>query len=511
VTLYSKLWGEKMRKSRFGQETRKLCLLFVIAVPLLAAVFLLSCAPKAPPTPQAATPAPLPLLLETPVATTPPPATPSPVPATPAPETGRPPGYVAPEAVDSSEANFPSDTFSIRGYLSKPKGAGPFPAIIIIHENRGLQEHTKDVTRRFANQGYVALAPDLLSRSGGTAQFATTEEAVAALGKLSQDGVMQDLNSALKYLQGLSYVKKDKIGVLGYCWGGGNSLLFSTRNPELAAAVVYYGPNPANLDDVANVTAPMLGLFGQEDPRITVNVPKLEEAMKKHNKSFEYKIYPGARHAFFNDTGANYNPDAAADAWPLTLSFLEKHLKNSTGEVKKMKQYSTPPPMTIDAAKTYTATMHTSKGDIVLELFVKDAPKTVNNFVFLAREGFYDGTKFHRVIKDFMIQGGDPLGTGSGGPGYRFADEPVTKDYLSGIIAMANAGPNTNGSQFFIMHKSLNLPKNYTIFGKTTQGTDVVDAIANSPVSRNSMGENASPKEDIVVKSIEIKETAATQ
>lgn len=187
------------------------------------------------------------------------------------------------------------------------------------------------------------------------------------------------------------------------------------------------------------------------------------------------------------------------------------NIEKTPGEIKEMKQYSSPPAMTIDSKKAYTATMYTSKGDIVLELFSQDAPKTVNNFVFLAREGFYNGTKFHRVIKDFMIQGGDPQGTGGGGPGYRFADEPVKRDYLSGIIAMANAGPNTNGSQFFIMHKSVNLPKNYTIFGKVTQGMDVVDKIANSPVIRNAMGENASPVEDLVVKSIDINETAPVQ
>ena len=145
------------------------------------------------------------------------------------------------------------------------------------------------------------------------------------------------------------------------------------------------------------------------------------------------------------------------------------------------KAWPKPPEMKIDPAKSYTATMETSKGKIVIELFAKDAPKTVNNFVFLAREKFYDGLTFHRVIKDFMIQGGDPTGTGTGGPGYQFEDE--TKDNPRkhdgpGVLSMANAGPNTNGSQFFITHKATPwLDGKHTVFGKVTEGQDVVNKI----------------------------------
>src|SRR5690606_34630382 len=114
--------------------------------------------------------------------------------------------------------------------------------------------------------------------------------------------------------------------------------------------------------------------------------------------------------------------------------------------------YAQPPEMTVDRAKQYTATIETTAGSMVAELFVADAPMTVNNFVFLAREGFYNDVIFHRVISGFMIQGGDPTGTGTGGPGYRFPDETVRRPYTRGTLAMANAGPNTNGSQFFVMH-----------------------------------------------------------
>ena len=145
------------------------------------------------------------------------------------------------------------------------------------------------------------------------------------------------------------------------------------------------------------------------------------------------------------------------------------------------KQYSSPPAMAIDPNKTFTATFETSKGTVVCELYPKEAPNTVNNFVFLAREGFYDGTKFHRVIENFMVQGGDPTGTGRGGPGYRFNDELQPGKYRKhqvGSLSMANAGPNTNGSQFFITHVVTDwLDGKHTVFGQVTQGQDVVNQV----------------------------------
>ncbi|MCF6158853.1 MAG: peptidylprolyl isomerase [wastewater metagenome] len=144
----------------------------------------------------------------------------------------------------------------------------------------------------------------------------------------------------------------------------------------------------------------------------------------------------------------------------------------------QQKQWSSPPAMQIDPEKTYKVTIETNRGTIEIELYPQHAPKTVNNFVFLAREGFYDGVSFHRVISNFMIQGGDPTGTGMGGPGYRFEDEvkgnPLTHD--TGVISMANAGPNTNGSQFFITHSPQpHLNGKHTVFGKVIRGQDVVD------------------------------------
>ena len=160
--------------------------------------------------------------------------------------------------------------------------------------------------------------------------------------------------------------------------------------------------------------------------------------------------------------------------------------------------------MKIDVNKTYTVTIDTTKGKIVLELFPKEAPKTVNSFVFLAREKFYDGTIFHRVIPEFMIQGGDPTGTGTGGPGYQFENEnqDTTRTFETGMVGMANAGPNTNGSQFFIMDASKGLPPHdYTIFGKVKEGQDVVKAIATAP--RNA---DDRPNDKIEMKSVTVEE-----
>ena len=180
--------------------------------------------------------------------------------------------------------------------------------------------------------------------------------------------------------------------------------------------------------------------------------------------------------------------------------------ESAAGETQR-KQYTAPPAQVIDPDKQYTATIETTKGAMKVELYAKDAPRTVNNFVVLARDGFYDGVIFHRVIKDFMVQTGDPQGTGAGGPGYEFEDEPVTRDYTRGTLAMANRGPNTNGSQFFIVHADYPLQKNYTIFGKVTEGLEVLDAIASVPVGPHpATGEDSVPQEEVRITTIRIEE-----
>jgi cyclophilin family peptidyl-prolyl cis-trans isomerase len=179
------------------------------------------------------------------------------------------------------------------------------------------------------------------------------------------------------------------------------------------------------------------------------------------------------------------------------------------GDDSMPKQYSEQPAMRIDPAKAYSGSLETNKGTVQVELLPDDAPVTVNNFVCLAEDGYFDNTPFHRIVKGFVVQGGDPTGTGSGGPGYKFADEPVTRDYERGTLAMANAGPNTNGSQFFIVLDDLRgkLPKNYTIFGRVTEGMDVVDAIANTPTQTGRSGENSSPTEPVTLEKVTIAES----
>lgn len=164
-----------------------------------------------------------------------------------------------------------------------------------------------------------------------------------------------------------------------------------------------------------------------------------------------------------------------------------------------------PPAMQIDVNKTYTATLETTAGPIVISLHAKETPKTVNNFVALARSGFYNNTTFHRVIEGFMIQGGDPKGNGTGGPGYRFDDEPFTGAYTRGTVAMANAGPNTNGSQFFIMQADYDLSPDYVIFGYVTDGLQTVDKIATADTVDDGR-ENSKPVTPVIVKSVAIVE-----
>lgn len=189
------------------------------------------------------------------------------------------------------------------------------------------------------------------------------------------------------------------------------------------------------------------------------------------------------------------------------LNLYNSQNEGSVNQNQPMKKTQTSAPkMQIDKSKKYTAVLNTSEGDIKIELNADSTPITVNNFVSLAKNKFYDGTIFHRAIKGFMIQGGDPNGNGTGGPGYQFDDEPFEGEYTRGTVAMANAGPNTNGSQFFIMHADYPLPKNYVIFGKVVEGMDVVDKIAQAPTQTGPSGENSTPVNPVKVKSVEIVE-----
>lgn len=174
-------------------------------------------------------------------------------------------------------------------------------------------------------------------------------------------------------------------------------------------------------------------------------------------------------------------------------------------------QWNVAPNMVIDQDASYRAVLETSEGSITWDLLPQAAPLTVNNFVCLARAGFYDGTPFHRILAGFVIQGGDPTGTGTGGPGYQFDDEPGEGEYTAGAVAMANAGPNTNGSQFFIILDDLRqrLPPNYNLFGQVVEGQEVVQAIAETPTGPDARGEVSVPREQVTLESVTIEEGEA--
>jgi carboxymethylenebutenolidase len=229
--------------------------------------------------------------------------------------------------VDSSTVDYMNGDIKLSGYLSKPKKKGKYPAILVIHENRGLNDHTRDVARRFAAEGFVALAVDALSRKGGTASMDTPEKVREAFATIPANDVISDLNAGLTFLNSHKNVKKNKLASIGFCWGGARSFMLSTSENKLKAAVVFYGTAPAE-GDLAKVHCPVFGVYGETDERITSAVPKVDETMKKLKKPYEYKIYKAAQHAFFNDTNQQrYNAESAKDAWIQTLAFLRKSLK----------------------------------------------------------------------------------------------------------------------------------------------------------------------------------------
>jgi carboxymethylenebutenolidase len=228
-------------------------------------------------------------------------------------------------AVEASDVSFPSGNVKVLAYLAKPKGSGPFPGVLVCHENRGLTDYIKDVARRFGKAGYVALAVDLLSAQGGTDKVTDPAQVPGVLGNTPPEQFTAYFQAGLAYLQGLANVRKEAIAMTGFCFGGGITWRVITKTPQIKAAVPFYGPNPP-LEDVPGIQAAVLAMYGELDQRIDAGIPAIEEAMKKNNKTFEKIIYPGANHAFHNDTGASYNAPAAIDAWAKMLAWFAKYL-----------------------------------------------------------------------------------------------------------------------------------------------------------------------------------------
>lgn len=215
-------------------------------------------------------------------------------------------------------------TGDMHAYLAMPKDGEKFPAVVVIHENRGLNAHIEDVARRVAAEGFLALAPDALSSQGGTPQ--DQDQAIALIGKLNKPETVKNYLAAVKYLQTHSR-STGKVGVIGFCWGGGIANELAVNSADLSAAVPYYGMQPA-AEDVPKIKAPLLLHYGGLDERINKGIPAFEAALKSAGADYRLYMYDGANHAFNNDTGPDrYNKEAAQLAWQRTISFLKEKLK----------------------------------------------------------------------------------------------------------------------------------------------------------------------------------------
>lgn len=238
-------------------------------------------------------------------------------------------GTVIPDdpAVIAGEVQIPAEDTNLIGYLARPSDESGSSVILVCHENRGLTPHIQDVTRRFAKAGYVGLAIDLLSRQGGSAAVGESN-VPGALGNMPPDQFVEDFKSGWRYLQGQPFADADRVGMTGFCFGGGVTWQVATQMPELLAAVPFYGPHPLP-SDVPNINAAVLAIYGEQDNRINSGIPAIEEAMLANNKIYEKMIYPNADHAFHNDTGSRYNAESAQDAWQRMLAWFERYVRNA--------------------------------------------------------------------------------------------------------------------------------------------------------------------------------------
>lgn len=235
-------------------------------------------------------------------------------------------GNVSPDdpLINAGAIEFQGEGATLLGYLARPNQAGSAPVILVCHENRGLNPHIEDVTRRLAKAGYVALAVDLLSRQGGSPQVGEVN-VPGALGNIDPAQFVSDFKSGWAYLQDQPFADAERVGMVGFCFGGGVTWLMAVEMPELKAAVPFYGPPPPE-EDLPRIQAAVLAIYGALDQRITGTAERIEAAMLANGKTFEKVIYPNADHAFHNDTGSRYNPEAARDAWARTLDWFGRYV-----------------------------------------------------------------------------------------------------------------------------------------------------------------------------------------
>jgi len=233
-------------------------------------------------------------------------------------------------AVSSREVEYAGKAGTVFGYLARPSAQEKYPAIIVIHANQGLNDYTRDIARRLAKQGYIALAVDYLSRHGGTQKANPKGEGLNNIRDLAPwQAVAEDTDSGYAYLKKLPEVRGDRLGLIGFCWGGEMTFSTATEVRGINAVVVFYGRSPKPLERIEKIQAPVLAHYGEKDPGVNQDIPATEEAMKKYHKSYVYKIYPGAQHGFHTDTSPErYHPEAAKEAWAKTLDFFRKNLQS---------------------------------------------------------------------------------------------------------------------------------------------------------------------------------------
>jgi carboxymethylenebutenolidase len=229
----------------------------------------------------------------------------------------------------TSDVQYPGEASTLFGYLAYPKNppSDLMPGVIVVHENRGLVDHIKDVTRRVARAGFVGLAPDLLSRQGGTSQFTDPAQQAAAYNRTTVAERQSDLIATLSYMKGLPNIVFDRIGAVGFCAGGGNVWNMAIVLPELAAAVPFYGVPLPPVDQLDSIKAPVLAIYAEQDRTNSVQMAPVMTAMLQRQKTLGFVLYQGASHAFHNDTSPAYNAAAACDAWTRTIAWFNKYLR----------------------------------------------------------------------------------------------------------------------------------------------------------------------------------------
>jgi len=231
-----------------------------------------------------------------------------------------------PASVEAEWVEYEGGAGKVGAYLARPAKGAPFAAIVVIHENRGLTEFVLDIAQRWAGEGLLGIAPDFLSRLGGTANFASMDAAREGIGKLERAGVVADLSGTMSYLKSRKDVKKDRMGVSGFCWGGAQTFNFATESSELRFAVPFYGGAPP-AEKLEKIACPIFAVCAADDPRVNASLDAIDGKLKELGKNYTRKTYPGTQHAFMNFTGPRYNAEQAKAAWADVTEFVKAQVK----------------------------------------------------------------------------------------------------------------------------------------------------------------------------------------